>query len=775
MIMTLNRALEKYNHRRFGPVLGISDEGSAAQTIAEAGYASAKAWAVANPDADIVGLIFDGERMGSAGEVPIGPDEYAKFIPATEHSIFCSTNVGVRVNTRIHQPLPEYRVADAKANETAWLDSIFAKFKPFIFTPDGIPRPLTVRLVIEGASCKKAVRKLVPKLEAGRADGRLGSAGTHRLSLLSLFDHEIGKADVAEIESVVKLASELGVPEVAIDGVLVEGARRRISVQGLLNILDSNTAKALLAHAKAHGVALVYHYEVDPETAARTVWTGLNSAFRSGLTAGKYGLLPLQLREQEYVVRNVQKWMKDWTPVPAFYVDTPLVTDDDVYGSDRVVEGAKIWMSMVAANGASVVLIDAPDRISPRKLLKRDPSDPKDPGVLTLADIAVLVDHANKLGLKALWSGGISAPQAFELGKLQVFGFFTTGSTARIVAVEDTLAGDKQLAAETEPTALGVRRIHGLAQAGYLISVLGDRELRDEIEACATMLLKGDVDGEVTAAALEPLNSAMIRGWKAYWSQGASGGVKSKRSVPVAPDAVRVWRGFRLPSLDDATFCEKLGSVFIPGTVQIQAPVGLTAYLPTVLPRNKPAAAPDEIAIVFYEVQDAYHDAKKTVGGRAYSDLHGLVFDLTRSTSGFPIKFVGKVEADMRYHLFDAHVDWQAGVARAFVGMRKKGDDGAGFLELVAKWLGKVQTQKDGPDGAIAVADKNYVTYWEHWPDEASSKRSLIPTLAAKTTVAYDQPIPPQPLDEGLWQQYDGVTVKGGESFNMQYRRRKEG
>jgi hypothetical protein len=774
--MTLNKALEKYNHRRFGPVLGVSDEGSAAQTIAEAGYASAKAWAVEEPDANVVGLIFDGERMGSAGEVPIGPDEYGKFLPAIEQSIFCSTNVGVRVNTRLYQPLPEYRVAAAKSDEGAWLESIFAKFKPFIHTPDGVPRPLTVRLVIESANCKKAVRKLVPKLEEGRAAGRLGSSDIHRLSLLSSFDHEINAADVTEIKSVVKLASELGVPEVAINGVLVEGARRRISIQGLLNILDVNTAKALLAYAKEQRVALVYHFDIDPETAARTVWTGLNSAMHSGLTAGKYGLLPLRLPEQEYVVRTVQRWMTDWTPVPAFYVDTALVTDDDVYGPDRVVDACKVWMSMVARNGASVVLIDAPDRIAPRKLLKRDANDPKDPGVLTLADIAVLVAHANQLGLKALWSGGISAPQAFELGKLQVFGFFTTGSTARVVAVEDTLASDKQLAAESEPTALGVRRIHGLAQAGYLISVLSEsnRDLRVEIETRAAELLKGDVEGEVTAAALGPLNSAMVRGWKAYWNQGASGEAKVRRSVPVAPDAVRVWRGFRLPSLADAEFCEKLGSVFIPGTVQIQTPVGLTAYLPTVLPRDKPAEAPDEIAIVFYEVQQAYHDAKKTVGGQAYSDMHALVFDLKRSTSGFPIKFAGEVEADMRYYLFDAHIDWQAGVARAFVGMRK-GNDGPAFLKSIAKWLGKVQSQEGGPDGAIAVAAANYVVYWEHWPDEASAKRSLIPSLAAKTTVAYDQVIPPQPLNEGLWATYGGVSVKGGESFNMQYRRRKEG
>lgn len=247
----------------------------------------------------------------------------------------------------------------------------------------------------------------------------------------------------------------------------------------------------------------------------------------------------------------------------------------------------------------------------------------------------------------------------------------------------------------------------------------------------------------------------------------------SPKAVPVAPDSVRVWRGFRLGSLNQEEFFQKLGSIFIPGTVQIQAPVGLTAYLPSVLPGEKPAGAPDEIAVVFYEYQNAYHEAKETVGGRAYSDLHGLAFDLTRSTSGFPIKFEGSIEPDMRYHLFDGHVDWQHGAVNTFVGMRR-GGDGEGFLRAMADWLGEVQTSGDGPDGAIAVVATNYVTYWEHWPDEASAEHSRIPRLAELTEPAYRKAIPSYSLSEGLWQPYAGVTVAGGESFNFRFPRREK-
>ena len=101
---TTQKAIEAYDHKRCGPILGVSDEGGAAPTIVDAAYDSAKALAVENPDALTVGVIIDGERMGSAGEVPVGPEEYALFFPPSKDSIFCTTNVGVRVNTRIHQP-----------------------------------------------------------------------------------------------------------------------------------------------------------------------------------------------------------------------------------------------------------------------------------------------------------------------------------------------------------------------------------------------------------------------------------------------------------------------------------------------------------------------------------------------------------------------------------------------------------------------------------------------------------------------------------------------
>ena len=243
--------------------------------------------------------------------------------------------------------------------------------------------------------------------------------------------------------------------------------------------------------------------------------------------------------------------------------------------------------------------------------------------------------------------------------------------------------------------------------------------------------------------------------------------------VPVAPDAVRVWRGFRNPNVEQEAFFGKLGSIFIPATVQIQGPVGLAAYLPSVLPARKPETAPDEIALVFYEYQAAYDEAKETVGGRSYSDMHALVFDLSRSTSGFPIRFEGELEPEMRYHLFDEHVDWQFGAVNTFVGV-SGGREPQVFTNAVREFLLTVQAQgAGGPDGAVAVASTEHVVYWEHWP--TADQNSLIPRLAELVEPVYHEAVEPQPLFEELWTRpYAGVTVSGGESFNTQFTRRLE-
>ncbi|MEW6659713.1 MAG: hypothetical protein AB1424_13735 [Thermodesulfobacteriota bacterium] len=243
--------------------------------------------------------------------------------------------------------------------------------------------------------------------------------------------------------------------------------------------------------------------------------------------------------------------------------------------------------------------------------------------------------------------------------------------------------------------------------------------------------------------------------------------------MPVPPDAVRVWRGFCLEGLDQSRFLEMLGSIFIPATVKCQTPLGLTAYLPSVLPMNKPQGVPDEIALVFYESQESYRTAKETLAGRTYSKLHDLVFS-PASLSGFPTLFVDALLPDTPYHLFDAAVDWQHGVCRVFVGVRPAPKAGSDFLKDAAAWLAAERARTGRPDGAIVAASQNYLVYWEHWPDADSAAQSRASNLAGLATPVLHHEAAPQTVPEGFWDRYPGLKVSGGETFCFRFPRRSE-
>jgi len=512
--------LDEYDSEAYGPLLAVSDEGDNAQTIAHAAYASAKARAMHPASAMALGVMIDGERMVSAGEGPIGPEEYAKLIAAAFGRTLCSTNVGVRVNARLYRLFPEFSIADAAADEEKWLAGVFASFRPFLKTPDSNPRPLTVRLVVQPGDSLATVRKLLAKLEAGRGQGLLGPASIHQISLLSICSGVIrAGAEMEEIKRLLEIASQTGIAEVAIDGELLFGARQRLSVQSLLNILEVSALRDLFAVARQQKVRLVYRYQVDADSAARTIWTGLHTTRSYGFTAGKYGLVPLTLDEQVRVVGLISRWTKGWTAIPAFYVDTPLVTHDDIFDESRCMEAALLWMEKVRTAGAKLALFDCPDRIAGRHLL-RDERNAEAKGLLTLDQIATLEQRGRELGLKLMWSGGITARQAFSLGAQGVFAIFSTGATSRRVAVHGSFADDPELASEGEPTEIGVRRVHAAIQGGFLAKALNgsNKEFAEKVSDCSQRLLQAIDALSPTEEALAQLDEALLRGWALHWA-----------------------------------------------------------------------------------------------------------------------------------------------------------------------------------------------------------------------------------------------------------------
>ena len=760
-----------YDAEYLGPLFAVSDEGSAGQVIVNAAYASAKAEALWPIDPVHLGVALDGERMTSAGEVPIGPVEYEELSDAAAGRLFLTTNVGVRVNARLNQQLPEFLVTEKSADDKKWLENVFATFSPFLHTPDGRPRPLTVRFSINPDGPVKSLKGLAAKLEAGRKEGKMGMAEVHRFSILVAFQNMITSDDqIRSIEGIMDLAREAGFNELAVDGELREAARRRFGIQSLLNILDPEHLRRLLEAARARGIRLTYRYQLDIESAARTIWTGLHTARANRFSAGKYGLVPMTLEEQATVIEMITRWTVGWTAIPAFYVDTPLLTETDVYDVTRCKEAAKLWLKMARGAGVTIVLFDSPDRVTPRRLLRQ--SEAKDDnGVLTIADVEEILAYGKELGVSILWSGGITSKQAFDLAKRKVFGIFSTSSTAAKIAVTAQFESDPRLASENEPTDLGVARIHAIIQGGFLSAALVDRDpkVAQSIEALTNRLIDAEKDPVGSASQLSNLNAELVRGWQLLVDVRPSRShlLPGQSATPVSADAVRVFRGKRNGSMDRSVFVQKLGTIFMPMTVQMQRSYGLTAYLPALLPEDKGQEMPDEVALVFYRTQGSYHEAKRCVGGRAYGELHQLVFDMPLSPSSFPELFRGEIQSDKAYHLFSKSVDWQKGSARLSVGKRRSAIGKKDFLDGIGRVATGLKAAPEKLDAVIFCPSSEWLIWWEHSSEISLESNFRFPEIADEvlTTIARRVQTP-----TNLLRPYSGLVLNArGDFVNFQF------
>ncbi|MGB8893328.1 MAG: hypothetical protein WCD13_03285, partial [Pseudolabrys sp.] len=684
--------------------------------------------------------------------------------------LLLTTNVGTRINVRLTGHLPEFPALEKSA------EAVIAAFHQFLDTPDRQPRPLTVRLQIDpGPDCTR-LAALAGKLDEARKKGEIGPPDTHQLSVLVSFKEVIATdAQLEQSEAIIAAAADLGIPEVAIDGAQLPYARRRWGAQGLLNVLSVPASNRLLKFATARGVRLRPRYQVDVNSAARTIWTGLEATRANGFDAGKYGLLPLTLEEQAQVIELITRWTSGWTAIPAFYVDTPLVTATEVFDVGQCEVAARRWLKAARGAGATTVLFDAPDRVNPRRLVHG--SDSPD-GVLTPDQIEALRDYGELLGVRILWSGGITAAQAFDLARRRVFGIFSTSSTATKIAVTAQFDQDPRLAAENEPTEFGVRRMHAIIQGGFLFSRMGELHegLARELETFTTNLVASGGEAAKSQDALETLNKLLVRGWRHLI--GTADDTKSQVAdrnrcapQPVSADSVRVFRGRKKAGVRRDIFVERLGQLFMPFTVQMQRQYGLTAYLPAVLPESNESTIPDEVALVFYRTQECYDEAKRRVGGRAYSELHELVFDMPASRSGFPkLLAADKITPDQPYHLFERSIDWQTGYCRLFVGTRKADEGSDAFLAGVAKAARRVQADPRSLDAAIFSATSDWVVWWDHSPTGIAT--GPVHHLEAVANLVHASAARRLRVPANLLEPYAGLSLNAQTDFvNLQFPR----
>jgi hypothetical protein len=247
----------------------------------------------------------------------------------------------------------------------------------------------------------------------------------------------------------------------------------------------------------------------------------------------------------------------------------------------------------------------------------------------------------------------------------------------------------------------------------------------------------------------------------------------SPREIATPADAVRVWRGFLAPTMPLELFMERLSATFVPATVLMQIDVGLDAYTPAVLGGlpGKPAAVPDETAILFWNSQDAYHEAFEMLAARTYTLIHGSVYTpQPQSGAEFPLLFAGELVADQPYHLVAQPADWMHGAVVHLAGARPDGQSPQDFRARAAQTLEEIQTTT-GLAGAIFCAGDDYLVYWALDARGAVNIQAGVEQLAALCAWQHVVTAKPTHLEKGLWEKWAGLHIDRGDCLNMQFTR----
>jgi hypothetical protein len=523
-----NASLKDYDHDRFGPFLGVSDEGSAAEAIRDAALASPKVRARRRSSPLEVGVAVDAERLGGIGEVAVGPEEYADVWLACVDRVLITTNIGTRVNLRVFRREPRVVLVGTDGNAIKLAKTAIAgAFAPFVHTPDGKPRPLTVfvevprYLHVSLARARKLLHEIACFVASGKAAGFRRAPEGQGVGFCVRVGW--GKAGQARAMEAIDLAAAAGVRTVMIDGVKRKQADEALSFAGLLDYFAPGIIGPLLRHAKMKRVRLRPANLPDTDTIARGIWAGLTVARSFGANLGKYGCFPLTLDEADRVVGCVQPWMGRWSAAPVFFVDQGLLSDESVDVGRDIVRGLLRWLDKVAARGVRVVLIDTIDKSKLGHLLRKDSTDKK--GYLSLAKVARVNAHAKRLAVKVLWAGGLSARDAYDMGRLGVFGIYVTSAAAKPVPVTGTYVNDPALASAKEPQKDAVLRVKILLEAGFLETKIGG-QFAERIKGAADLLLLSLDNGEsgTLRGRTAKLADFCLEGWRVHWKALGSTG-----------------------------------------------------------------------------------------------------------------------------------------------------------------------------------------------------------------------------------------------------------
>ena len=159
---------------------------------------------------------------------------------------------------------------------------------------------------------------------------------------------------------------------------------------------------------------------------------------------------------------------------------------------------------------------------------------------------------------------------------------------------------------------------------------------------------------------------------------------------------------------------------------------------------------------------------------RAYTNLHGDLYDTTKSKSGFPILFEDKLVQEQPYFLIDKKADWMISDVHHLVAQRSPDQDPADFMNMIQGWAKSVQS--DTPDrlnGTIVCADNEYTAIWMCW-EEGADQLQFIEGLTSKTKVWLNMESSKYKMPVGLWDNWtkdgkpDGIPQVFPSSLSVQ-------
>ena len=245
-----------------------------------------------------------------------------------------------------------------------------------------------------------------------------------------------------------------------------------------------------------------------------------------------------------------------------------------------------------------------------------------------------------------------------------------------------------------------------------------------------------------------------------------------KKTIPVAPDAVRLWLGYKNNQLTYPNFFEVLGATFVPSCATLEPKLGLTAYF-SALPNLKGATTslPDQTALMFWKNINAHKNAQATLAERAYMGLHTIVYDLKESKSLTPIALSGKPKMNQAYFLINKKADWMLGGTRHLLGARPGNCTPAEFEKAISTWLQQYQKNPSSrADGALFYATADVVIFWEHWPAKKAGDANFK-ALAKLVTPFIKQDAKAAKVPGDLWKNWPGLKLKNPDCLAIQFNR----